>query len=159
VNKIVLLLMMLTATPLCAQSSSTEWSIDPRTGCRIWNDKPNPGESVHWSGACINGVAQGDGVATWLVDGTPFAVYIGEFVQGKPEGRGTLAYANGTKYVGDFKAGVPNGLGTSTSPDGRKYVGEVRNGKRHGQGTLTRADGSVFHTGMWLADAPVSSGR
>ena len=152
----VALLAFLT-TPVWAQLQlpDSHWSIDSKTGCRIWNDKPNPLESVFWTGECINGTAEGEGVVTWLVSGKPFAVYIGKLKRGKAEGPGTLTYANGTAYIGEFGDGVPNGRGTSTSPDGRKYVGEVRNGKRHGHGTLTLADGSVIHTGLWLADTPI----
>ena len=39
------------------------------------------------------------------------------------------------KYKGDERYGKPNGRGTLTYIDGSKYVGEFKNGGFHGQGT------------------------
>ena len=36
----------------------------------------------------------------------------------------TIRYADGGKYVGDVLNGVPNGVGTWTQPSGMTYVGE-----------------------------------
>jgi hypothetical protein len=32
---------------------------DPNNGCKVWNTHPLPDETVSWSGACVNGLAQG----------------------------------------------------------------------------------------------------
>ena len=39
------------------------WLADPQTHCRVWDDDMRPGEAVHWSGACRNGIAEGPGMA------------------------------------------------------------------------------------------------
>ena len=84
--------------------------------------------------------------AVTLSDGSK---YIGEFIHGKPDGRGTITHPNGTKYIGEFKGGMLHGQGTFNFADGRKYIGEFRDGKFHGQGVLTAADGSV-QNGIWV---------
>ncbi len=61
--------------------------------------------------------------------------YIGEFKNGKPNGQGTLTFANGNKYVGEFKDDKYNGPGTYTFANGNKYVGEFKDDKANGQGT------------------------
>jgi hypothetical protein len=70
--------------------------------------------------------------------------YVGEWRDGKPNGRGTATFSNGEKYVGEFRDGAQNGQATYTWPDGRKYVGEMKNGLRDGQGTYTWPDGSKY---------------
>jgi len=69
-------------------------------------------------------------------------VYVGEEIDGKRHGQGTVTYSNGKKYVGEFKNGKRNGQGTMTYSDGRKYVGGVKNGKWDGQGTFTFPNGN-----------------
>ncbi len=74
--------------------------------------------------------------------------YVGEYINGKANGQGTITHPNGRKYVGEFLNGNLHGQGIFSFPDGRKYVGEFRNSKFHGQGTLTLADGSL-QMGIW----------
>ena len=69
-------------------------------------------------------------------------VYVGEEIDGKRHGQGTVTYSNGKKYVGEFKNGKKHGQGTQTWSDGDKYEGEHKDGKKDGQGTYTWADGS-----------------
>ena len=52
--------------------------------------------------------------------------YVGGFKDGKRNGQGTFAFANGGKYLGEFKDARFNGQGNFTFPDGRKYVGEFK---------------------------------
>ena len=70
--------------------------------------------------------------------------YVGQFVNGRPEGNGTLRYQSGTTYVGPFKAGQPHGQGTYTFANGDHYVGEVRQGALTGIGTLRSAAGHTY---------------
>ena len=62
-------------------------------------------------------------------------VYVGEEIDGKRHGQGTVTYSNGKKYVGEFKNGKKHGQGTQTWSDGDKYVGGFKENKRHGKGT------------------------
>ncbi|MDB5874642.1 MAG: hypothetical protein JWQ07_4084 [Ramlibacter sp.] len=86
--------------------------------------------------------------------------YEGEFVDGAYEGRGTLtppASASATsfvKYAGDFFKGRPNGQGTMWYADGGSYVGQWVNGVREGKGKYTGAKGDSMD-GDWLAGKPV----
>ena len=41
------------------------------------------------------------------------------------------------KYVGEMINGKPNGLGTETFENGNTYSGQWKNGKFHGQGIYT----------------------
>jgi len=71
-------------------------------------------------------------------------VYVGEGIDGKRHGQGTVTYSNGKKYVGEFKNGKKHGQGTQTWSDGDKYEGEHKDGKKDGQGTYTWSDGSKY---------------
>ncbi len=74
--------------------------------------------------------------------------YIGDVVDGRANGQGTLTWPNGSKYIGEWKDGKRHGQGTYTFADGRKYVGEWKDSKKHGQGTYTYADGQKY-VGEW----------
>lgn len=36
-----------------------------RPGCYVWNPYPKPDETVTWTGACADGLAEGTGTQTW----------------------------------------------------------------------------------------------
>jgi len=73
--------------------------------------------------------------------------YIGEWENGKFNGRGTYYYlaenkSKGDKYVGEWKNGEMFGLGTyyflaNNEFKGNIYFGEHNNGKPNGQGAYT----------------------
>lgn len=64
---------------------------------------------------------------------------------------GTYIFIDGSKYVGEFKDGKFNGKGTATYISGNKYVGEWKDGKRHGQGISYIWDGQIWE-GIWKDD-------
>jgi hypothetical protein len=70
--------------------------------------------------------------------------YVGEIVNRKPNGTGTIIYPDGEKYLGEWKNGKKHGQGTYTYPKGSKYVGEWKFGIRHGQGTWTSPNGKKY---------------
>jgi len=90
------------------------WSTDAQTGCRVWNDAPQPGEVMTWSGPCVNGLAHGQGTLRWAYGGSVDS-YTGNMAAGREEGRGRYAWANGDIYNGVFSRGLPHGQGTYTS--------------------------------------------
>ncbi len=102
--------------------------------------EPNPCPAeltvAHWTNC--------HGSYTWP-DG---ARYVGEYVDGRKHGRGTMFFASGEKYVGEFRAGKRYGQGTFTWPDGMKYVGQSSDDKLNGQGTLTLPSGEKY-AGGW----------
>ncbi len=79
-----------------------------------------------------------------LNDAAKGSVFEGEFSNGLPNGRGTLAFASGDKYMGDWKDGKFNGQGTYNHANGDKYVGEFKDDNKHGQGTYTHANGNKY---------------
>jgi hypothetical protein len=82
--------------------------------------------------------------------------YVGEFSNGKYEGKGTQITPNGSKYVGEFKNGKYDGTGTHTYSKGGQYVGDYRNNIRSGKGTYyTSVDNDIkgdMYVGEWRDD-------
>jgi hypothetical protein len=128
------------ASPACAG----EWIADA-AGCRIWNPHPQGGESIRWSGICVNGFAQGRGSAQWLKNNVPYETDEGEWREGRQVGRGTQVWATGN-YDGELLDSEPNGRGKLTL-QGVRYEGSFRAGKPNGPGTLTK--GSEVYEGSW----------
>ena len=50
------------------------------------------------------------------------ALYRGEYLYGKLDGRGTYTWADGARYKGRFREGKMHGTGTYTSPDGHAWT-------------------------------------
>ena len=177
-----ILLFMVTTTvalaasvPAFAQVPSPDgWIADSNTGCRIRNPTPQPRESVTWSGACPNGIAEGAGVLEWFDDGRPTDRYDGEirdgwehgrgiatstviadryegeWREGWRHGRGIYEFANGDRYDGDWFEGLRTGQGTMVWANGARYEGEWLDSKPSGQGVYTDAADAVF-SGTWSA--------
>lgn len=68
-------------------------------------------------------LAQGQGEATGADS------YVGYFVKGRPEGKGTYTWENGARMEGSFKGGKAHGAGAYISPKGGRYEGEFLDGK------------------------------
>ena len=142
-----------------------------------WKDgrKHGQGTSTHSDGSKVIGEFRNDGVFSGVrydKEGNVVktivlfrgGVYVGEEVDGIPNGYGTFTttateskipgafYATAGveqfEYVGEFKDGVYHGQGTHTNSNGEKYVGEYKEGVKHGQGAYTYADGSQY-VGQW----------
>ena len=60
--------------------------------------------------------------------------YVGQVVNGKPEGKGIFYVNNGDRYEGDFRNGKAEGKGIYYYNDGDRYEGDFRNGKEEGKG-------------------------
>ncbi len=59
--------------------------------CVVWNGDPQSNETVTWSGACVNGKAQGRGAQVWRYledEAWKKQKYTGEMKDGKQQGRG-----------------------------------------------------------------------
>jgi hypothetical protein len=63
--------------------------------------------------------------------------YVGSFVKGRPDGKGTYTWENGARLEGTFKGGKANGPGVYVSAKGVRYEGDFDNGKL---ATLKTAD-------------------
>jgi hypothetical protein len=130
---------------VAAPAQAGGWITDTGAGCQVWNPHPQPNESVHWSGACANGHAQGRGAAQWFRNDLPFETDEGEWQAGRQAGYGTQVWPSG-RYEGGLVDGEPQGHGVMIV-QGVRYEGDFRNGRPNGAGTLTNGSGSF--RGAW----------
>jgi hypothetical protein len=103
------------------------WDLDPRTGCRLWDWRPDPEDTVTWSGACLSGRKEGRGAVQWYEHGRPIDRFEGVFRRGKREGVGRYDWPAGQRYQGSYEADLPNGQGTVII-DGASFAGIWRRG-------------------------------
>jgi hypothetical protein len=74
--------------------------------------------------------------------------FVGEFKDGKKNGKGVYTFASGAKYDGEYVDNKKQGLGTYNAPDGGKYIGYWYEDKRHGQGVYNYPSGDKYK-GEW----------
>ncbi|XP_077997959.1 alsin-like isoform X2 [Glandiceps talaboti] len=78
------------------------------------------------------------------------ATYEGMWLSGKPHGKGTMLWPDGSKYTGKFVHGLQqgNGIYTIPSPEQGKadfmYDGQWLEGKMHGAGILRYHNGNIY---------------
>jgi len=79
----------------------------------------------HYHGECDDAteLPQGKGEAKGA------DTYIGEFMQGMPDGKGVYTWENGARLTGSFKEGKAHGAGTFVSAQGVRYQGDFSNGR------------------------------
>ncbi len=83
---------------------------------------------------------------------------VGEFKQGKFNGRGSCFDRNGKLvYEGQWVNNVINGKGRFIWEDGKSYEGDFKDGRKHGEGTFYDEDGDILYSGTWENDKPVIS--
>ncbi len=128
-----------------ARAQAGGWITDTSAGCKVWNPHPKPNESIHWSGACTDGFAQGRGAAQWFRNNLPFETDEGEWRTGRQAGYGTQVWPSG-RYDGQLVDGEPHGHGVMIV-QGARYEGDFRDGRPNGTGTLTNGTGSF--SGAW----------
>jgi hypothetical protein len=75
--------------------------------------------------------------------------YVGEWRDGKWNGRGNLNFPLGDNYVGGFKDNNRNGQGNLYFGNGKRYFGEWKEDNFHGYGTLYAPDRSIINQGIW----------
>lgn len=155
-SRIVLTLMAavfgLVLGPITALAAG-EWLVDPKTGCRIWNGYPEPGENVSWDGPCENGYAQGFGRLTWFKDDKANGTYEGERKDGKANGYGINTWVNGDRYEGQWRDDKPHGEGTYTWANGAGYKGGWIDGRKEGTAIHIWPSGDRFE-GTYRNDRP-----
>jgi hypothetical protein len=80
-----------------------------------------------------------------IYEGLIASTYFGKCEKGNCEnGKGTMAYINGSKYIGEFKGGIENGPGTWLTNDGSKFVGQFLKGYMSGNGKFIHKDRSEY---------------
>jgi hypothetical protein len=126
------------------------WALSPisyaQQQCRVLD----PDLQGSYSGPCVNGLAQGNGVAEGA------AKYEGEFKAGRKHGKGVKTWPNGDRYEGEFADDRKEGQGVYTwgrGPwQGERYEGGYVADKRDGHGVYRWPSGDVYR-GPWKADA------
>ena len=140
-------ILSLIALPISAEEG--EWIKDQKD-CKHFNPHPQPDEKLTWSGECKDGFAEGKGQIKWNVSGKLAEEYDGDYVRGRPHGKGSMtSHENGQIYSGDWVDGVPTGEGKLVMPDGAVYIGQFLNWRFEGLGELTAPDGRSVY-GEWV---------
>ncbi|WP_420207898.1 hypothetical protein [Candidatus Electronema sp. JC] len=154
--------LLLIGLACCAMPSAAlakgGWIADPKTGCQIKNPLPIPDEAVLWSGECKDGKASAPGKLLWLAKNKLFLTIEGIFEDGQCRRNCAVSTETGNKYLGEMLDNRPDGSGTMTYADGTKYSGSWSGGKKHGKGVFTAKDGSsqeeTWEHGKQIPDAP-----
>jgi hypothetical protein len=144
--------LMIVLTP---SAFAGEWMADAKTGCKVWDAVPEPGETVTWSGPCENGYTSGTGTLTWFKNGKPSGGYVGERAAGKANGHGINVWLGGDRYEGGWKDDMPNGKGTYTWANNSGYQGGWDMAKKQGKAVYIWPNGDRFE-GIYDKDLPVS---
>src|SRR6266853_1959819 len=121
VGGLIAVMLSFAWTGMAAQPLRPDWVTDPSSGCRVWNPNPQGDETITWSGACRDGLAEGRGVLQWFHNMRPAERYEGEFRAGRENGYGVLSKPK-ARYEGEFKDGKAHGLGHYVAP-GYNYTG------------------------------------
>ena len=69
--------------------------------------------------------------------------YIGQVVNGKPEGKGIAYYNNGDRYEGDFKNDKREGKGIYYAHNGDREMGDWKDGKEIGKHVILSKNGEI----------------
>lgn len=77
--------------------------------------------------------------------------YVGEFLSGKPHGKGILYFSNGNKYIGHWASSYREGEGRFVYAEGHEYRGQFLRDAFHGYGVMTYANGDRYE-GNWAFD-------
>ncbi len=93
------------------------------------------------SGDCFNGY----GTAVFPSGGK----YIGDFREGKIQGKGIFYFSDGNKYIGNWVDQYREGDGRFIFSNGDEYFGEFQLNKFSGRGVMTYANGNRYE-GDWL---------
>jgi|GEM_PF-4601845 len=114
------------------------WSIDNARHALVLNDR---------AGATV---APGDAADSIVYTYANGGRYVGEWLDGRPNGHGLMIYPNGQRFEGEWRDGEANGHGIGTYSTGR-YDGEFRNNRFNGHGVYSYTDGSRYD-GEWRDD-------
>jgi hypothetical protein len=150
ISKLFMVFSIALATAAGAPAAADDdagWIAD-KNGCKVGNPVPQPNESITWTGPCKDGLADGEGVLTFFVSGTPHSRYEGVLRQGWAEGRGKLELPDGSRYEGEWQQSMEHGMGRREWSDGSSYDGQWKNGKPHGSGQYRLPDGRLL-MGTW----------
>lgn len=108
------------------------------------------GETIVYDGQMEHGLPNGHGTYS---DPNTGRYYVGDFVDFKYEGEGTLYTEENEKiYEGQWQNGKYHGYGQTFLRGQCRYEGNFENGKRHGEGISYNALGVEEYNGLWKDD-------
>ena len=103
-------------------------------------------------GEFLDGKPHGKGTIFFKSDDAANRIsYEGDWVNGKKNGKGKMIWKTGEVYEGNWINDGINGQGTMVYSNGGKYEGTYTNSKRNGQGTYYWANGDKY-VGNWKDD-------
>lgn len=98
--------------------------------------------SYIYTGEVKDGKPNGMGVARYTTGNVKR--YVGSFVNGMYNGKGTMFFNNGAFLTGEWKSGKLNGKGSFLSESGLLYIGDFVNGAKDGKGILFYKDNGMI---------------
>ena len=125
--------------------TKVNWMTDAN-GCKAANLHRQRGKSFTWSGACVAGYAEGEGVLTWFPPDQPTSTYTGHMKPGHLNSVGVLQESAGNRYEGDFANDGRDGHGVYRYAGGSYFEGEFVTEEGSGLGTLHFPDGTQIET-------------
>lgn len=118
--------------------------LENQAECYVWNGQLKEDQSVTWSGACVGGLAHGEGSLTWVWgENKSVRTAIGLLQDGQRHGRWVFRWPNGAVSEGSFVDGQQHGLWVERLANGSVFEGPFVSGQRHGPWVLRGADGTV----------------
>ena len=137
-------------------STSGQWLKDG--DCSLYSAGAGPGDTVRWTGECVDGYAEGLGTATFTHDGQTQS-FTASFAHGViPDGHIITRWGQGWSYDGETVGGRFNGAGILTTDKSDRFEGRWTDGKMNGFGILRRANGELY-AGDWKDDKPNGAGE
>ena len=117
-----------------AEDTSGQWLKDG--DCSLYSAGAGSGDSVKWTGECVDGYAEGLGTATFTHDGQSQS-FTANFTHGViPDGHIITRWGQGWSYDGDSAHGLFNGGGVLINDHQDRYLGLWVDGKMNGFGLL-----------------------
>jgi hypothetical protein len=146
------------ALPAARAQGDSHWLVDAQTGCAVYDANAHAGDTVSWSGACLDGYADGDGTAAFSSQDKVFESFTGNFARGvAQDGHVSVAWGDGWTYDGNSAHGLFNGAGTLVNDKRDRFEGNWVDGQMNGHGTVIRANGERYD-GQWKNDLPNGNG-
>jgi len=158
IAKAILAAALLNCGSLSASAAEGQGQWLKDGSCALFSAEAHPGDTVNWTGSCVDGYAEGLGTATFTHDGQPQSV-TATFVRGAvPDGHVISRWGQGWSYDGEAVSGRFQGWGILTTDASDRFDGQWTGGKMNGFGVLLRANGERY-AGDWKEDKPNGNGE
>lgn len=140
-----------------AKVQTATYFVSTNNNCKVYNPHPREDETLTWSGKCLNGYAEGEGVVSWFESGTSTGSSRGTMAKGKLNGLSEIIYINPKNgkteeiFQGTIIDSIRNGMGTQNWSDG-VYEGHFKDNKWHGYGVVTLSKDKKYAIAAWRKD-------